>query len=281
MLAYAALCAYGAGADTQASDEPPTLEAVAARLSSITDIAPVSMEDRKRILRDIGVAIPPAQTKCSDYLAQYAKNSLTCVDWLVSTDFGDRAAQISLSQRMVMNCLRASDALDLETEFSLIAQMEEELDASGKAVSGHEWSTLRNAQMEYRLHLWRRIDRAIDPSWDPKDVGWYGGCSPEEISDPAERKKYEAVVEANQQKNLRYIEQRHARDLRDRYLPCLKATIARLYAKGPTSQDDLDMLKAYLRVYVPAEKVRTELFEVANKAAKQAKPATAPSEQPK
>jgi hypothetical protein len=97
--------------------------------------------------------------------------------------------------------------------------------------------------------------------------GDIGGVSPEAIQDPERRKKYEAALRANRRKRERSVEQHRIRWLRDRYLPRMKEAIADAYSIQPVKSSDLDVLKAYLRIYVGEPKLRSELFQMARAAA--------------
>lgn len=283
------------GAAVSKNEDPNTMARIAQELNTIRDIADVPTPERQRILKAIGVRVPSALTSCAAGLESYTTDILACVDWLTSSDFGDRQSQDALCQCMILDCLSVANKISLQCEFRLVGQLRlgsaRSLNASGQKVAGKEWQGLRNHLAECRLHLWRRIETVIEPNWDPNDVPminvqvsgvtpYSAGVAPESIKEPEIRKRYEAVLEANRQKNEKYREQRSARDIRQRYLPRLKGGIADLYKMGPTSQDDLDMLKACLRIYVPEEKLRNELFEIAQRAAKQSPPATTSVESP-
>ena len=76
------------------------------------------------------------------------------------------------------------------------------------------------------------------------------------------------MLEANRKKAERNLEQGHAKRLQEFYLPRLKTAIADVYDIEPVSEDDFDVLKAYLRIYVSDETLRKELFDIAQSAAK-------------
>ncbi|MCD4825741.1 MAG: hypothetical protein K8S55_14200 [Phycisphaerae bacterium] len=270
------------------------LSKAAQRLKAIEEMADVPIPERQRILKAIGDGLSYSQTSQAAQLKSYVKDIQTCVNWLTSCEFGDEQIQDVLCQRMVLDCLPLADKMSLDFEFGLVNQIRlgsgKNLDASGKKVSGKEWQVLREQLVEYRLHLWRRINKIIDPSWNPKDVpflnlmpggvGYPAGVAPEAIKEPEIRKKYEAALEANRKKSKKYSEQRAARDLRDNCLPNLKKAIGDDYEKGPTTADDLDVLKAYLRIYVSDKKLRSELFQIAQAAAKKAAAKKAAKKEP-
>jgi hypothetical protein len=254
------------------------------KLNAIKDIAEVPMEDRQQLLKASADQLPIARASQTEQVEAYVRDMLTIVDELTSCDFGDRPLQDALCQQMVFDCLTMADRISVDSEFRLVSQLRlgpsRNLDADGQKVSGSKWQALRSQIMGHRLRLWYRINSIIDPQWNPDDSpmmnvavpgGMYpSGVAPESIREPEIRKQYEAALEANRKKAEKHLEQRSARDMRDRYLPSLKAAITDAYSMGPVTADDLDVLKAYLRINVSDKKLRAELFQVAEAAAKKA-----------
>lgn len=258
------------------------LHETAKELADIRDIAAVPMFERERILITIADQFPVAQQIRVSQAEQYVRNLITIVDWLTSCDFGDREVQNILSQQMVLHGLSYAEALPTDLEFRLVSQIRlgstaRNIGAEGQKVTGSEWQLLRIQLLEYRLRLWRRLDRIIDPTWDPDDVAmlnlsvpggaYRSGVAPEAIREPEIRRQYEAALDANRQKAARYREQHSARQLRDRYLPRVKNAVADMYAMKPITAEDMELLEAYLRIYVSDQALRTELFDLAQAAA--------------
>jgi len=81
-----------------------------------------------------------------------------------------------------------------------------------RAPKGEKWAQIRKKDVEVRLHAWKRLVNAIDPTWDANDVplvnvmpplaagppgGVAPGVAPEAIKDPKLRAQYEAAIEKN------------------------------------------------------------------------------------
>ena len=257
------------------------LEATVARLESIRDIRDVSPADRKRLLEEMEKTCHFAQAELKTHLKTCIGKILVCLNAISSCDLGDSSAQEAVGQRIDLECLSMADALPVDLEFRLVVHIglgpAQSIDSKGQKTIGKQWQSLRNRLLEHRLHLWRRIADEIDPQWDPNDSpemnimppgGGAAGMAPEAIADPKLRARYEMAIEANRKKGEAYNRQLDARSIRDRYLPQLKAPIGDAYTLEPVTEDDLDMLKAYLRIYVMDEKLRREFFEIAHAAAK-------------
>jgi len=259
------------------------LKQVVARLVAIQDIADVSMAEREQILKNVTASLPLPPVAHDASQEEYMENILVCVKWLTSSDFSNRDAQDAVCQRLVLHCLSLAGQRDLDREARLVNHIRlgasKNIDANGRRVVGEEWQALRNQILQYRLRLWQRIENVIDPNWDPNDLpamnisppgqhGYSSGVAPESIKEPDIRRQYEAALEANRQKGERYRTQRSARKLRDRYSRSLKKAIADAFKMQPVSQQDLDKLKEQLSAYVSDEKLRGELLEVAQTAAK-------------
>lgn len=266
------------------------LEAAAARVESIRNINDISLAERRQLIADLDKACCSAQAQRSGDMKTYVRKVLKCLSALSSCDLGDQPAQAAAQQRIVLDCLSLADAIPLDLESYLVMHLgvgpDQNIDSNGKKVTGSQWQALRNRLLEHRLHLWRRIVNEIDPQWDPQDKAisnvmppgsGVAGMDPEDVVDPLERVQYKAAIEANRKKAEKSIQQITARRLHRSYLPQLKTHIVNAYKMGPVSDDDLDMLKAYLRVYVPEEKHRAEFFEIATAAKSKAINETKPS----
>ncbi len=281
LMCVGGIVVFAAEAGQKKSNEEAVSEFVR-RVGTITDLADVSIPERQRLLKDLAECFPPAQAALASQLDEFVRNALACVDRATSWDLGDREAQDALCQRIVLYCLPLAATCDVDLEYRLVSQIRlgssKNLNASGQKVTGKEWQVLRSLICEYRFHLWRRIEQTLDPSWDPADVAYmnlpvpggnyFSGVAPEVIKEPEIRSRYEAALEANRKKAERNNLQYSIRRLQSRYLPRLTEAIADAYRMQPVSDDDIDLLKAYLRVYVSDDRVRAELLEIAQSAAK-------------
>jgi len=147
-------------------------------------------------------------------------------------------------------------------------------DSNGKPFTEKTVSAYRNMYVRYHLRAWERVESDIDPTWrvdDPANrithvspPGYPPGTRPEEIKEPELRAEYEAIAKKSERNSQQWL----ARRLKEFYLRRLKKRVAEIYRKEPVAAEDLDLLKACLRIHVSDEKLRNELFEIAQSAAK-------------
>jgi hypothetical protein len=207
---------------------------------------------------------------------QFVRTCDMCAGRITSEDFGkDR---FELSQQILTSCLPYLEAVPTKLAVNIVCKMSVQYDLQGQPLTKQSVPTYRNTYVRYHLRAWERVVSDIDPTWKPGDRSrstlsppggkYLPGTPPEDIKEPDIRSQYEAMLEANRKKADRNLEQRHARRLHEFYLPRLKSAIADVYHIEPVSEDDFNLLKAYLRIYVSHEGLRKELFEIAQSAAK-------------
>jgi hypothetical protein len=272
-----------------ASVEMNIIEGITKRFKEISDIQKVSMMDRKQLLHESDNAFSLVQSKKKHLTKHEAKDILTCLNWISSSDFGDRKAQDRISQQMALYCLHKTDELDFDLEFGFVRELRlgpsKNLDAKGEITVGKDWQALRVQIIKYRLHVWQSINKNIDLTWDPKDtpvlnvappVG-ESGMSPDAIADPKLRAEYKDAIEANRKKAERYSQQSDARKFQRIYLPRLQHAIADAYSMPPVTEEDIDKLKENLQTYVSDKKVCNELLDIAQSAANKINKETKPS----
>jgi hypothetical protein len=142
-----------------------------------------------------------------------------------------------------------------------------------RAPMGQEWTQQRKEDIQIRLHAWKRLTDAIDPTWDPNDLpllnvplpsGAEGmtGMSPKDINDPALRAKYEAAIEKNKQKAEKYSEQSKLRDWLKRFPKRAEEYIIQAYSKPPF---DVEELKQYLDKYIADTKTKARILDAVTK----------------
>jgi hypothetical protein len=295
VVCFAVAWSYGGNTDGRAGVENKAMARVAAQVASLKDVSDLSADERRDLLKDMSSALAADETGHKEEVRRYAANALVCLGRLSSWDWGSSAEEESLEQRMALRCLRNRDDVTIETERRLVGHLRPDLDAGGRQVAGLQWQELRNTLTEHRLHLWRRIENAIDASWDSNDVGWVNvpvplpaniavpggrhagvymsGMDPNGIKDPDIRRAYEAALDANRRIADRYIEQTEVRRMREVGLRQLRMDIPRSYGMSPVTEDDLEVLDAYLRIYVADKKLRSELSQAAKDAARRAQTA--------
>lgn len=190
------------------------------------DISLLSMPERKD---DILTAIKindEIDADMESLLKKRAQNDIALVNWATSCDLGSREDQNKYCQTVIIRNLKIADKLDLETEYQFVSQLRNNRNEQGTLLTGKELLDLRYQLLDFKLHLWRRIEQGIDPSWDPKDlpevnVGVPGipipGMTPDSIKDKKVRKQYEAAIAANKIKSETYLFQSSHRNMRDSY----------------------------------------------------------------
>lgn len=200
---------------------------------------------------------------------------------LTTSEMGDSDERFRVCQRLIAGCLPYVDALPDRLAMDIVSQMSPRLDLDAKPLSADTISAYRNLYVEKRLRLWQRIVTRIEETWvsdDPANrvvsrvypgLGYSWRTKREEISDPEVRKDFERRIAENHAKALRNTEQHEARLNRSHWLNhALRRNLSAIYTRGPVTANDLEVLKAYLRIYVSDEQLRKELFEQAETGAK-------------
>jgi hypothetical protein len=280
VLCLAIIAAGEPRADTSRSTS--ALGQAVAQLNTITEIADVPMSKRKEILDKTEALVSAAICHREMQARQYAEHAVTVANWLTSVDFGDRPKQDKVSQRVVWQSLQSAELLTEGMEYKLLQQLRPWLDSNGQTVPKAEWPRVREQILEFQLHLLRRITANIDPAWtdsmpDPFDPSpyvsgqtFFEGEPLDNIVDPHQRAEAKKAFEKYKAELRRYNAQLGYRELQERYCVAVKDRIGRLYKRAPVTKDGLERLQAYLRIYVSDKKLRAELFQVAEAAAKKA-----------
>lgn len=176
-----------------------------------------------------------------------------------------------MAQSLAMRALEEADDMPLELECRLVGFVQQEADAEGKALPNEAKAKaeLRKRQALIWLHAWQSIEKTIDKTWDPKDVGTSTvmppagtglalGGDPKAIADPKLRAQYEAAIEANRQTSAKAILQIRARQLMKYWIPSAKRFLIRTYTEAP---DRMDELQTLLEQYVTDADSRTEILD--------------------
>jgi len=178
----------------------------------------------------------------------------------------------NIARKYALSALADPNKISLETELELIGHVMTPM-ITRRAPMGQEWTQQRKEDIQIRLHAWKRLTDAIDPTWDPNDLpllnvplpsGAEGmtGMSPKDINDPALRAKYEADIEKNKQKAEKYSEQSKLRDWLKRFPKRAEEYIIQAYSKPPFN---LEELKQYLDKYIADTKTKARILDTVTK----------------
>lgn len=111
--------------------------------------------------------------------------------------------------------------------------------------NAENWKDLRRKKFQGVLMVIEAVQAQIDPKFDENDAptlnvripggGYDAGTKPENIKDPAIRKRYEDAIAQNQKKMQRYNFQLGLRASRDKYIDYLRDFIKRRYNQSEFS----------------------------------------------
>jgi len=197
----------------------------------------------------------------------YARCMSTLAGELRSRKLGDTMnKQRGLAQYYAMRTLDKADQIPLDLECELLRGVQQRLDAGGNELDGQPWAQLRREQATLWLHAWRRLQRVIDPNWDPDDLpminvpapdGFPAGVAPEAVEDPQARARYKAAIVANREKAAKYDEQYRARQLQQHWLKTAEQFIISSYMVSPGATSELQSL---LEQYITDTRVRERIL---------------------
>ncbi|MDD4890991.1 MAG: hypothetical protein PHU85_13805 [Phycisphaerae bacterium] len=243
------------------------------------DEARMPLEQREAWANRIARVCQTARPGAAENVELYVHACYECTTFLTSMNMGER--RFEMCQAIVAGCLPYIDAVPVPLAMDLASQMSYALDLDGRPLTPQSRSAYRNTFVEYRLRVWRRVAAAIDPTWkenDPNNAvyanmappgGAYpSGVAPEGIKEPEIRQAYEKLLAENHRKAKRNNQQITARRNADTWRKrALGVDMVSLYGKGPVTDEDWEMLKAYLRVYVSDDGLRQEIYGKCRKAA--------------
>lgn len=193
--------------------------------------------------------------------------SLFCVNVVGRTSETERVCQL-----IIMRSLPYVDAVPVETAMSVVTYLSYNLDAKGNALTAKSIHEYRNLFVETRLKIWKRIYDSIDPNYKPIRVVWpvtppgkyssiWPPVKPEDIKEPDLRKQYEDEIAKAHENAMQNNQQADAKKLEKRWLRIIKRDIPAMYKRFNVSKDDLEILSAYLRIYVSDEILRKDLYD--------------------
>lgn len=180
--------------------------------------------------------------------------------------------RFSIARKYALLALSDPNKITLETELKLVGHVKTPM-FGPHAPKDLELADQRKKDVEVRLHAWKRLIDATDPTWDPNDLpllnvplpsGAEGmtGMSPKDINDPALRAKYEADIEKNKQKAEKYGEQYRLRSWLKRFPKRAEEYIIQAYSKPPF---DVEELKQYLDKYILDTKTKARILDTVTK----------------
>ena len=140
-----------------------------------------------------------------------------------------------------------------------------------------DWPDKRRAEGKLYFHAIERLDKAIDPNWDPNAVGpmplppkeakmGWDGMPPSAIEDPKLRAQYEQSLEEYWARVARDNRQRNLRQMKEDYLSMLEGKILWLYCLYCWSTADEPQLQTHalqkdLKMYVEDPHVRQRILQ--------------------
>jgi hypothetical protein len=144
-----------------------------------------------------------------------------------------------VSQAMVLKALSRADELPISAETEMVhACQAHRYDRSGRALSGEEYAQLRIRHVRAWLHAYRRLERTLDPKWDP-EAEFAPAIQAGALNDPQAGAKHEADKAAWRAYSL---EQSEARSLKRYWVPHAQRFLIGTYTKPDASKDELAML---------------------------------------
>lgn len=194
----------------------------------------------------------------------------------------DLARQFAILALEKSGKLQAKDKIPIEVELKLVTGHLQSLYKFREESKKTDWSSRRNSLAKLYLHAWDRLEKAIDPNFDPDEVLpgwprpsaydgiWSPGMSPEAIKDPRVRAEYRSALEEFWRKQRRYTEQRRLRRLMKTYLPRLQKDLLRLYS-GPlfdSKELETEALQQDLQGHIVDKKTKDRILDTMKKSIK-------------
>ena len=140
--------------------------------------------------------------------------------------------------------LSEEQKMPLELQLKLVTGYLQSMFRFKEEAAKEDWLERRGVLTKYYFDAWTRLEKAIDPNFDPNDplppapipagyTGiWLSGMSPTAIEDDAVRARYENTLQDYWEGQERYSSQRRFRRLKERFVPKLQQQLLRLYS-GP------------------------------------------------
>jgi len=181
----------------------------------------------------------------------------TACEMLTTVDFRS-GRQGPLGQKYALLTLTRPGPIPLDKEWKLVFCLRQHFDYEKGAVKGEEWSKQRTERARLWFRAWQRLEREIEPDFNPKDrppaqippppgLGIRAGAPlppPQAIRDPKVRKQYEEALEEHRKKQEAYARQVELHDLAKRYLQKAEQYVIATYSSPPFNQPELQQYLA-------------------------------------
>jgi hypothetical protein len=189
---------------------------------------------------------------------------------IANSRFSDTRVR-SLTEEYARVALSHTDKFSWNREWRLLLWLGYERLTPDDAV----WTQERREKTVLWLHAWQRLEREIDPGFDPNDrrnrgvlrvsppdeTGLRPGSPPEAIKDPKLRAEYEKAIAENEAKRRRNNQQLPLHWEQKPFVEHAEKAVIKMYSQPPY---DTEELRGYLKTYVADKSARqTILSEVA------------------
>lgn len=161
--------------------------------------------------------------------------------------------QYELEREYAQTALNRSSEIPFDLEFQLLMHLQYFPIQLERRLSPEDWSTYRAEWTTLWLRAWKKINAAIDDSFDPNElplinvpppasVDLPAGVASEEIKDPDLRHEYEAAIQKNIENTMHYNEQIRLRKSKPSFLKTLQRVFVYFYSRPGADLHELDRL---------------------------------------
>lgn len=167
-----------------------------------------------------------------------------------------------------------SKNISIEAEFSLVSILYEKYTYSKGRRTDHEWSNDRRKGAEAFLHVWQRIEDALDEDYGPTDlpvenvdipegVVGFPGMLPERVDDPNLRVEYEKAIRANEKKIDIYNKLIRLQNNKKMYFRVVKNYLVSTYSIAPYDNRELqDLVETYVKDRDTRKQFMEDIIEI-------------------
>ena len=213
--------------------DPINYDEAVGRLAALGETPDPDLLDR--------TAEPLASAMRTDDPQGYAWFVIAVCDQLTSRDLGDWRRQDELVGKYARLALRQATVLPPAAELHLLEHASA-VPANDRREFASRW-----------LAVLGRLERELDPAFDPEDVpllnvpvpgGGLAGVAAEDVEDPVVRQRYAQAVAENEAHAQRYAAQVDVRGWLSRFRPPAQRFLVAAYAQSPDRAAELDGLLA-------------------------------------
>lgn len=168
--------------------------------------------------------------------------------------------QYVLAEKYALIALQKSDACPIDPLITLSLSLHQvNSDKPQNPSSTKRWLLLRQSTTKHWLYTLYRLEKETDPNFNfndlpaaniapPSDTVLSSGTDPKGIKDKTTRTAYEAAIEKNKQKTLKYNQQYKLRRLSETYCPFIEKDIVMAYSTAPYNLPELRQLLDYYKL---------------------------------